>query len=130
MTNTLTPLLTLRQAAELLFGDAGRVRALRTEIDKGNLIPRRIANTFYVTEEDLREMNERCRVNVNRKAHTSTGTEKNEHGLSETEPEPSEPGTAIQNLKQQKFKGQNTSRKNTSRKSGKSAEIVSLVRQS
>jgi hypothetical protein len=128
MTNTLTPLMNLKQAAELLFGDAGRVRALRTEIDKGNLIPRLIANTFYVSEEDLREMQEKCRGK--RKARTSTGTKKKKHGLSETEPEPNAPDAAIQNLKLQKFNGPNTSRKNTGRKSGKIAQIVSLARQS
>ncbi|MCP4181756.1 MAG: hypothetical protein GY761_00315 [Hyphomicrobiales bacterium] len=61
MKNELEPLMTLRQASVLLFGSAGKIRALRTEIDKGNLIPRRIANTLYVSEQDLREMCERCR---------------------------------------------------------------------
>jgi ribosomal protein L22 len=118
----------LDEAAKFLFGTTERKAALRTEIKKGRLIACEIAGKFFVTEENLRGMQERCRVKP--EARTSTGTQKKKHGLSETEPEPSAPDAAIQNLKLQKFSAPNTSRKNTGRKSGKSAQIVSLARQS
>ena len=63
MKNDIEPLMTLPEAAELLFRDASKVNALRTEIRHGNLAPRRIAGTFYVTKTDLREMNKKCQEN-------------------------------------------------------------------
>lgn len=54
-------LMTLPQAAVYLFGDKKRVASLRTEIKNGRLDCIEIAKTFYVREEDLNRMLEKCR---------------------------------------------------------------------
>lgn len=60
------PLINLREAAERLFGDGGKVRALRTEIDKGNLGPVRIAGTLYILPEDIENWKKREAKGLNK----------------------------------------------------------------
>lgn len=124
----LIPLLTLREAAERLFGDGGKVRALRTEIDKGNLIPAKIAGTFYVTEEQLREMIKRCREN--QKDRTSISMKKKELSSSGTERKPSEQDAVKMRLKQLTERSPNTSRKNGSRKPTSTGQVLSFSKTS
>lgn len=81
------PLLNLPDAAELLFGDRTKVRALRTEISKGRLEPIRISGTLYVTESELERMVSRCQENHSVPGSTSTrqskpGSSGTEHGIS------------------------------------------------
>lgn len=124
----LVPLLTLREAAERLFGDGGKVRALRTEIDKGNLVPAKIAGTYYVTEDQLRELFVKCQGN--QRGHTSISTKRKKRGSSGTPTRPSEPDAVKTRLKLLTERSPSTSRKNGDRKPPSTGQVLSFSKTS
>lgn len=48
--------MTLKQAAELFFGDARHAATLRVEIDRGNLVASKIGRAYWTTLPALQDM--------------------------------------------------------------------------
>ena len=48
--------LTLKQAAELFFGDARHASTLRVEIERGNLVASKIGRAYWTTLPALKDM--------------------------------------------------------------------------
>lgn len=57
-------LLTLEHAAEIFLGDRKRVSTLRAEVVRGNLTVSKIGRSYWTTLSRLKEMDEKCRVEV------------------------------------------------------------------
>jgi hypothetical protein len=54
--------LTLKQAAELFFGNARHASTLRAEIDRGNLVASKMGRAYWTTLPALQDMEAKCRV--------------------------------------------------------------------
>ena len=74
--------MTLKQAAEVFFGDARHAATLRVEIDRGNLVASKIGRAYWTTLPALHEMEAKCRVAV--PARASGSIKREEPGLSST----------------------------------------------
>src|ERR1044071_2062260 len=105
--------MTLKQAAEMFFGDARHASTLRVEIDRGNLVASKIGRAYWTTLPALQEMEAKCRVE-------SQG--RNSGGIASAKPGPSstaEPaiaqGAALRKLDELKKHFGTTSRGSTSR---------------
>lgn len=128
MNNSLERLMTLSEAAEMLFGPGGKVNTLRTEIRKGNLTASKIANTHYVTQSALREMQIKCQEKDNQPA--STGTQKTKPGSSETGRFSEEQAAAAASMKALRKRLNNTSPKSGSQNQKAGAQVISIAQQS
>jgi hypothetical protein len=74
--------MTLKQAAEVFFGDARHAATLRVEIDRGNLVASKIGRAYWTTLPALHEMEAKCRVEA--QARASGGTKREIPGPSST----------------------------------------------
>lgn len=68
--------MTLKQAAEVFFGDAKHAATLRVEIDRGNLVASKIGRAYWTTLPALQEMEAKCRVEAQARGPGGTGSEK------------------------------------------------------
>lgn len=67
--------LTLKQAAEIFFGDARHASTLRVEIERGNLVASKIGRAYWTTLPALHDMEAKCRVEAQARASGQTRTE-------------------------------------------------------
>lgn len=65
-------LLTLEHAAEIFLGDRKRVSTLRAEANRGNLVVSKIGRNYWTTLARLKEMDAKCRVEVEAPASGKT----------------------------------------------------------
>ena len=68
--------MTLKQAAEMFFGDQRYASTLRVEIDRGNLVASKIGRAYWTTKAALEQMEEKCRVEAQARASTGTSQER------------------------------------------------------
>lgn len=66
--------ITLETASKVVLCGAVTVSTLRAEIKRGNLGALRIGKNLFTTPADIREMKNRCRVQLNRPDSTSEKT--------------------------------------------------------
>jgi hypothetical protein len=105
--------MTLKQAAELFFGDARHAATLRVEIDRGNLVASKIGRAYWTTLPALHEMEAKCRVEA--QARASTGTKAVNPGSSSTADSTVAQGSAQRTLNRLKEHFGTTSKASTSR---------------
>jgi hypothetical protein len=105
--------MTLKQAAEVFFGDARHAATLRVEIDRGNLVASKIGRAYWTTLPALHEMEQKCRVEAQARASGGTRTEKD--GQSSTVDSTVAQGSAQRTLNRLKEHFGTTSRASTSR---------------
>ena len=106
-------LLTLEHAAEIFLGDRKRVSTLRAEANRGNLVVSKIGRAYWTTLARLKEMDEKCRVEV---PAQSSGTTKSERRSPSSMADPDiAQGAALRTLAGLKESFRNTSKGSTSR---------------
>lgn len=105
--------MTLKQAAEVFFGDARHAATLRVEIDRGNLVASKIGRAYWTTLPALQEMEQKCRVEA--QARASIGTKAEKPGSSSTGDSTVAQGAAQRTLNKLKEHFGTTSRASTSR---------------
>ncbi len=88
--------MTLKQAAELFFGDARHAATLRVEIDRGNLVASKIGRAYWTTLPALHEMEAKCRVEA--QARVSGQTKAGTPGPSSTAEPAIAQGAALRKL--------------------------------
>lgn len=76
--------ITLETASKVVLCGAVTVSTLRAEIKRGNLGALRIGKNLFTTPADIREMKNRCRVQLNRQDSTSETTAGERSGSSAT----------------------------------------------
>ena len=76
--------ITLETASKVVLCGAVTVSTLRAEIKRGNLGALRIGKNLFTTPADIREMKNRCRVQLNRQDSTSETTAGERSGSSGT----------------------------------------------
>lgn len=105
--------MTLKQAAELFFGDARHASTLRVEIDRGNLVASKIGRAYWTTLPALQEMEQKCRVEA--QARDSGRTKSETPGQSSTAEPAIAQGAALRKLDELKRHFGTTSKRSTSR---------------
>jgi hypothetical protein len=108
-------LYTLKEAAAMLGGGL-TARVLRAELKRGRLTARSIGGKYLVTETDLAEFVERCRVGENRNlpaCGSDHATDVNPNGSSLTPGASAEQAAASATAKVLKGRSRNTSRTST-----------------
>lgn len=118
-------LLDLSEAAQIMFGDKRKKRALQTEIGKGRLVASKIANTYYVTEKALEDMRKLCQGKESQQ--DSTCTQKSASTSSETAKPISAQDMARDRLSLLKKNLRPTQQGNGSQKPKSQAQVVCLV---
>jgi hypothetical protein len=76
--------ITLETASKVVLRGAVTVSTLRAEIKRGNLGVLRIGKNLFTTPADIREMKNRCRVQLSRQDSTSEQTAGERSGSSAT----------------------------------------------
>jgi hypothetical protein len=66
--------ITLAEASEVVLRGAVSVATLRAEVRRGNLTVERIGKNLFTTPAYIRQMREKCRVQLNRPASISART--------------------------------------------------------
>lgn len=107
--------MTLKQAAEVFFGDARHASTLRVEISRGNLVASKIGRAYWTTLPALHEMEAKCRVEA--LARDSGGTKAGNDSPSLTVDPTIAQGSALRKLDELKLHFGNTSKRSTSRPS-------------
>lgn len=105
--------MTLKQAAELFFGDARHAATLRVEIDRGNLVAAKIGRAYWTTLPALHEMEQKCLVAA--QARNSGSTRAANPGPSLTAEPAIAQGSAHRTLEELKKHFSPTSKSSTSR---------------
>jgi hypothetical protein len=105
--------MTLKQAAELFFGDVRHAATLRVEIDRGNLVASKIGRAYWTTLPALQDMEIKCRVEA--QARASIGTKLGSLGPSSTDDSTVAQGSAQRTLNRLKEHFGTTSKASTSR---------------
>lgn len=124
----LPELLSIPEAARRVGVGKG---TLRTAIRLGQLSCTRIGGRVYVTEQQLREMIDRCQQGPKEQDCTfEAGKGDPRHGSSATDPTKSAQAAALATVRALKERSPTTSRGSTRRSPGKAASPVSLSRMS
>ena len=105
--------MTLKQAAEMFFGDARHAATLRVEINRGNLVASKIGRAYWPTLPALHDIETKCRVEA--QARASTGTKAGNPGSSLTADSTVAQGSAQRTLNKLKEHFGTTSKASTSR---------------
>lgn len=105
--------MTLKQAAEVFFGDSRHAATLRVEIDRGNLIASKIGRAYWTTLPALQDMEIKCRVEA--QARASIGIKAENPGSLSTADSTVAQGSAQRTLNKLKERFAITSRASTSR---------------
>src|SRR4051812_29200269 len=103
--------MTLKQAAEVFFGDARHAATLRVEIDRGNLVASKIGRAYWTTLPALHEMEAKCRVEA--QARNSGSTTGVKPGPSSTAEPAIAQGSALRKLDELRKHFGTTSREST-----------------
>ena len=105
--------MTLKQAAEVFFGDSRHAATLRVEIDRGNLVASKIGRAYWTTLPALQEMEAKCRVEA--LARNSGSTKAANPGPSSMADPAIAQGSALRTLSKLKEHFGTTSKASTSR---------------
>lgn len=105
--------MTLKQAAELFFGDARHASTLRAEIDRGNLIAPKIGRAYWTTLSALQEMERKC---LDANPSPGSGSTKGAGNIPSSTADPIiAQGSALRKLEELSKHFGTTSRQNTGR---------------